>query len=366
VVAPDSFKGSCRADEAAQALARGWLAQRPRDGLVLRPLADGGEGTLDVLAAGTPGSRMVEVGPVRGPLGAPTPGRYLLLPDATAAVELAVASGLQVSRRLDPLRASTFGTGQLMLEALRRGASRLVLAVGGSATTDGGSGLLQALGLRLVDDAGRDVAGGGAGLLRLHRADAGALVAPPPRGVEVLVDVTNPLLGARGAAAVFAPQKGADADDVAVLERALARWAEVAGGDPQAPGAGAAGGTAYGVATWWRARLVPGADHLAELVGLEAALAGADVVVTGEGRFDATSLGGKVVGAVLRRAAGMASVHVVCGQAEQGLRVDGTPMPHVLALTELAGSAEAASDNAPHWLRVAAARLAAQYAGRAR
>ncbi|MGN6610928.1 MAG: glycerate kinase, partial [Angustibacter sp.] len=321
--------------------------------------------TLDVMAASTPGSRLVEVGPVRGPLGAPTPGRYLLLPDGTAVVELAVASGLHVSDpadRPDPLRANTFGTGQIILEALRRGASRLVLAVGGSATTDGGTGLLQALGLRLVDADRRDLPGGGAGLLEVHRADAGALVAPPSGGVQVLVDVANPLLGARGAAAVFAPQKGADAGDVVTLEHGLTRWAELSGGDPQAPGTGAAGGTAYGVATWWGARLVPGADHVAELVGLDAAVADADVVITGEGRFDATSLGGKVVGAVLRRAAaGSATVHVVCGQAEQGVRADGAVVPHVLALTDLAGSVEAAIGDAQRWLRVAGAHLAEGY-----
>ena len=359
LVAPDSFKGTCPADAAAQALAQGWLSRRPGDDVVLRPLADGGEGTLDVMAGSVPGSRVVEVGAVRGPLGAPTLGRYLVLPDATAVVELAVASGLHLVPRPDPLRASTFGTGQIIREALRRGTSRLVLAVGGSATTDGGSGLLQALGLRALDSAGGDVPAGGAGLLRLHRIEVGALVAAPAGGVQVLVDVLNPLLGAQGAAAVFAPQKGAAAADIATLERALTRWADLSGGDPQAPGAGAAGGTAYGVATWWGARLVPGADHVAELVGLDAAVAAADVVITGEGRFDTTSLGGKVVGAVLRRAAGHRSeVDVVCGQADTGLRVDGPVVPRVLALADAAGSVEAATTDARRWLSVAGALVA--------
>ncbi|KQX63637.1 glycerate kinase [Angustibacter sp. Root456] len=369
VIAPDSFKGSCPADLAAQALADGWLSGRPRDEVALRPLADGGEGTLDVMAASTQGSRIVDVGAVRGPLGAPTPGRYLALADGTVVVELAVASGLHLAASsgpadpadpADPLRASTFGTGQIIKEALRRGATRLVLAVGGSATTDGGSGLLQALGLRLVDAAGRDVPDGGAGLLQLHRADADGLIAPPLGGVEVLVDVVNPLLGPRGAAAVFAPQKGADADAVATLERGLARWAELSGGDPQTPGAGAAGGTAYGVATWWGAHLVPGADHVAELVGLGAAVARSDVVITGEGRFDATSLGGKVVGAVLRRAvAAGARVHVVCGRADADVRVPGgAAVPQVLALADLAGSAQAAMADPQRWLRAAGVRLA--------
>jgi glycerate kinase len=313
------------------------------------------------MAASTPGSRMVEVGPVRGPLAAPTPGRYLTLANGTAVVELAVASGLQLAASSgppDPLRASTYGTGQVIKEAQRRGATRLVLAVGGSATTDGGSGLLQALGLRLLDVTGGDVPDGGAGLTRLHRVDASGLVAPPPDGVEVLVDVVNPLLGPRGAATVFAPQKGADVDAVATLERGLSRWAELSGGDPQTPGAGAAGGTAYGVATWWGARLVPGADHVAELVGLDAAVADADVVITGEGRFDATSLGGKVVGAVLRRATGTATVHVVCGQAERGPRFDAAVAAHVVTLADLAGSAEASMSDARHWLAEAGAQLA--------
>lgn len=364
VVAPDSFKGSCPADEAGQALAHGWLSRRPADEVVVRPLADGGEGTLAVMASSIPGSRVVEVRPVRGPLGAPTPARYLALPDGTAVVELAVASGLHVAARPDPLRASTFGTGQIILAALRRGASRLVLAVGGSATTDGGSGLLQALGLRLLDAGGGDVPAGGVGLLRLHRVDAGALVAPPTGGVEVLVDVDNPLLGPRGAAPVFAPQKGADAGDVVTLERGLARWAELSGGAPSTPGAGAAGGTAYGVAAWWGAQLVPGADLVAELVGLDAAVAAADVVITGEGRFDATSLGGKVVGAVLRRASGTTAVHVVCGQAEGDVRVGGPVVPHVLTLADLAGSAEASMRDARHWLAEAGAHLAEAYLDR--
>lgn len=358
VVAPDSFKGTCPAHVAAQALTQGWLSQRPSDDVVQRPLADGGEGTVEVMAASAPGSRVVDVGPVRAPLGEPTPGRYLLLPDGTAVVELATASGLHVAGRLDPLRASTFGTGQVIAEAVRHGATRLVLAVGGSATTDGGSGLLQALGLRLLDAHGEPVPAGGLGLLELDRIDATTLLAPPADGVEVLVDVTNPLLGARGAAAVFGPQKGADADAVATLERALSRWAEVCGGDPQAPGAGAAGGTAYGVATWWDAHLVPGADHVAALVGLDAAVAGADVVITGEGRFDTTSLGGKVVGAVLRRVADGAVAHVVCGQADPGVRLDGPAAPQVLTLADLAGSVEASMADPQHWLRAAGTQLA--------
>ncbi|MGN6301487.1 MAG: glycerate kinase family protein [Angustibacter sp.] len=359
VVAPDSFKGSCPAHEAARALAQGWLSQRPGDDVRLRPLADGGEGTLEVMAAAVPGSRVVAAGPVRGPLGEPTPGRYLRLPDGTAVVELAVASGLHLVDRLDPLRASTFGTGQIIARALGSNPSRLVLAVGGSATTDGGSGLLQALGLRADDPQGRPVPSGGAGLLRLERVDAGALVAPPAGGVEVLVDVINPLLGPGGAAAVFAPQKGADPQDVATLERGLARWAELSGGDPQAAGAGAAGGTAYGVATWWGARLVPGADQVADLVDLDAELAAADVVVTGEGRFDATSLGGKVVGTVLRRAGRCAAdALVVCGQVDTDPAVDGAAAPQVLALADLAGDPEASMADPLRWLQEAGARLA--------
>lgn len=359
VVAPDSFKGSCDARTGAQALAQGWLSQRPGDDIILLPLADGGEGTMEVVAGSVPGSRVVDVGAVRGPLDSPVRGRYLLLPDRTAVVELAVASGLHLAVPPKPLHASTFGTGQIIDAAMRAGAQRVVLTLGGSATTDGGCGLLHALGLVVVDRAGRAVASGGAGILQAHRVDSGALLTPPTGGVEVLVDVTSPLLGPRGAAAVFAPQKGAGADDVALLERALTRWAELSGGDPQAAGAGAAGGTAYGVATWWQGRIASGAEHVARLVGLDSAIADADVLVTGEGRFDATSLDGKAVGAALRLAARHAvAVHVVCGQADASLPFNGTQSPQLLVLAGLAGSAEASMADAPRWLRQAGAQLA--------
>lgn len=302
VVAPDSFKGSLAADDAARALARGWLAHRPGDDVRLVPLADGGEGTVDAFAAALPDAERRTV-TVPGPDGRAVSAAWLLLPDGAAVLELAQSSGLPLMRAPDPLGAHTYGLGAVARAALDAGATRLVVGLGGSASTDGGTGALRALGLRLRDARGRDLPLGGAALTDLVQFDTTGLIPAPPGGTQLLVDVTAPLIGPAGAAAVFGPQKGAGPVDVAVLDAALRRFAELAGGDPDEAGAGAAGGTAYGLATLWGARITPGASTIAELVGLVDALAGADVVLTGEGRFDETSLTGKVVGSLLESAA---------------------------------------------------------------
>ncbi|WP_433319624.1 glycerate kinase [Micromonospora chersina] len=347
VVAPDSFKGSVTADDAARALARGWLAHRPGDDVRLLPLADGGEGTVDAFAAALPDAERRTM-TVPGPDGRPVSAAWLLLPDGTAVLELAQSSGLPLMRRPDPLGAHTYGLGVVARAALAAGATRLVIGLGGSASTDGGAGALSALGLRLQDEGGRDLPLGGAALADLARLDATYLLPAPPAGVQLLVDVTAPLTGPAGAAAVYGPQKGAGAADVTLLDRALRRFAELAGGDPDEPGAGAAGGTAYGLATLWGATITPGASTIAALVGLADALAGADVVLTGEGRFDETSLTGKVVGSLLQAAGSAgASVGVVAGQI-------GGPIPGSVSaavpLVELAGSVEAALSDPARWL----------------
>ncbi|RZS80224.1 glycerate kinase [Motilibacter rhizosphaerae] len=355
VLAPDSFKGTVPATRVAAALADGWRSVRPGDELVLLPLADGGEGSLDALELAVPGAVRRAVPGVSGPDGRPVDAAWLLLPDRTGVAELAVASGLPLLDRPDPLGAHTRGLGEVLAAALAEGVDRLVVCVGGSASTDGGTGLLAALGVRFLDGDGRPLPLGGGALDRLSAVDLHRLVAAPPGGVDVLVDVAAPLTGPAGAAAVFGPQKGASPGDVALLDRGLLRLASLLGGDPAAPGAGAAGGTAYGLAAAWGARLVPGAARVAELVGLAAALAGADLLVTGEGRFDATSLTGKAPAhaLALARDAGVRTA-VVAGQLAIA-----PPADTALALVDLAGGVAPALAEPEEHLRAAGAALAA-------
>ncbi len=360
LIAPDSFKGSLAAGDAARALARGWLARRPADEVRLLPLADGGEGTLDAFASALPDAkRMTET--VGGPDGRTVVADWLLLPDGSAVIELAQSSGLPLMHIPDPLGAHTCGLGAVMRAAMDKGATRLIVGLGGSASTDGGTGALRALGLRLLDSAGHDLPPGGAALVDLARIDVDGLLPPPPGGIDVLVDVTAPLTGPTGAAATFGPQKGAQPDEVELLDRALRRWAEVAGGRPDEPGCGAAGGTSYGLATVWGARIMPGARTISDLVGIPAALATADIVITGEGCFDQTSLTGKVVGSLLdqARTAGV-PIGVVAGQV-------GGPVPgavsEAISLVDLAGSVAAALDDPAIWLVEAGTLIAQRLAG---
>ena len=355
VVAPDSFKGSIGAAEAAAALAEGWRGARPGDELVCLPLADGGEGTLQVLAAADAAARWHPV-PVTGPDGGLVPSRWLERHDGTGYVELAEASGLPLMTALDPLGAQTTGTGELIARAVDAGVRRIVIALGGSASTDGGTGALSALGARFLDAAGQELAPGGGALAGLASADLTGLRPPPPGGVTCLTDVRAPLLGPRGAAAVFGPQKGADAAQVAVLEAGLARLAFVLGGDPGAPGAGAAGGTGYGFAAAWGADITPGAAELCRVVGLDRELDRAGLVLTGEGCYDATSGDGKITGTVLAAAAraGVPAA-IVAGV------IAADPPPGVtaaVALDALAGGAAAAMANPGRWLREAGRMLA--------
>ena len=355
VIAPDSFKGSLSARQVAAAIADGWRSVRPNDELVLLPQADGGEGTLDAVEAAIPASVRRSAGDVTGPDGRPTPGQWLQLPGGVAVIELADTSGLPLMGELDPRGATTRGLGEVARAALEAGAASLVITLGGSASTDGGAGALQALGLRLLDDAGHDLPAGGAALARLHSIDATDLLAPPAAGVLLLTDVDAPLTGERGAAAVFGPQKGATVDDIDELDAALARFAEVLGSPALAdtPGTGAAGGCAFGLAAAWGGRIVPGAGYLAELSGLPEMLATADVVITGEGRFDEQSLGGKVVGQLLDRAR-VAGVRagVIAGQ------VSADPGVWSASLVELSGSVASAIADPETWLRAAGAAAA--------
>ena len=359
VVAPDSFKGSIGAADAAVALAEGWRDARPGDELVCVPLADGGEGTLEVLAATVPASTGPAPGwhpvQVTGPDGETVTSCWLELPHATACIELARASGLPLMAAPDPLGAQTTGTGELVASALDTGACRIVIALGGSASTDGGTGALTALGARFLDAAGQQLRAGGGALCGLASADLTGLRPPPPGGVVCLTDVRAPLLGRRGAAAVFGPQKGAGPAEVAVLEAGLARLARVLGGDPEAPGAGAAGGTGYGFAAAWGADITPGAAELCRIVGLDRELARADLVITGEGGYDATSGDGKVTGTVLAAAARAA---VPAALVAGTIAADPPPGTASVALAGLAGGAAAAAEDPRRWLRAAGQFLA--------
>jgi glycerate 2-kinase len=358
LLAPDSFKGSATASAAAAALARGWLAERPGDQVTCLPLADGGEGTLDVLAAAVQGARWHRA-LVTGPGGAPVDCAWLELPGGTAAVELARASGLPLLARPDPMHAQTTGLGEVIGQALDHGARAIVIGLGGSASTDGGTGALAALGARFLDAAGHELPPGGGALPRLAAADLAALRPPPPGGVACLTDVTAPLLGPLGAAAVFGPQKGAGPRQVARLDAGLARLAELLGGEPGARGAGAAGGTGYGLAAGWGAALTPGAAELARLAGLDRALAAADLAVTGEGRFDPSSLTGKVTGAVIAAAAAAGvPAALVAGQ------LGGAPpaAAAVVTLAGLAGGPGPALADPGHWLGEAGRALAREAA----
>jgi glycerate kinase len=305
LVAPQEFKGTLTAAEAATALAEGLRQGAPGVELDVAPLADGGPGTVDALLAGVGGERVTRT--VRGPLGTPVRATYGLLDSGrTAVIEMAVASGLSLLApgERDPRRSSTSGTGELMRAALDAGCERLILGLGGSATNDGGTGALAALGFRFLDEHGAPLPPGGATLRRLARVDTGGRH-PRLAEVELLVatDVTAPLLGPDGASRLFGPQKGADAATVAELESALARFAEVvAPGLAQAPGAGAAGGFGYGLAALAGGRLVSGYGMVARTLRLPERLAAADVVLTGEGRFDRQTALGKGPGALAREA----------------------------------------------------------------
>jgi glycerate 2-kinase len=358
VIAPDSLKGTLTASAAADALAAGWRSERPDDEVLTLPLADGGEGTLEALAHDVPAGCWRRAA-VTGPDGRPVDAAWLLLPDGTAVVEMARAAGLPLLDRPDPLGATTRGLGELLAAVVADpGVHRVMLTLGGSATTDGGTGALAALGARFLDADGVELPPGGGALARLDRVDLTDLVPPPPGGVQCLVDVTAPLLGPLGAAGQFGPQKGASPEQVSALDGALARLADLLGGDREAPGAGAAGGTAYGFASCWGATFVSGAQAVAAAAGLDDALAGATLAVTGEGQFDAQSLRGKVVGDLVDRAgrAGV-PVAVVAGRVDAGAR-GGLPVARALALTELAGSVEGAMADPARWLTVAGSRLA--------
>lgn len=357
VVALDSFKGTIGAAEACRTVEAAWLDARPQDSVVLRPMADGGEGTVDAFAVAVDGATREAV-TVRGPDGGVVTSSWLLLPGGTGVVELASTSGIELlgERRL-PFDADTFGFGQAIAASLAYGVDRLVLGIGSSASTDGGVGMLRALGARFLDSDGSDIAPGLRGLADLASVDLAGLVPLPDGGVRVLSDVTNPLLGPTGAAAVFGPQKGLQAYDVASADRALGHLAGFLAADPWQPGAGAAGGTGFALLAWG-GELVPGANEVAELVDLSGALTGADLAITGEGFFDDQSLHGKAPGFVAD-AAGTAGAPVALIAGGLSADADLSAFVESRSLTGLAGSAQRAVADPRLWLGEAARQIAA-------
>ena len=340
VIAPDKFKGTLTAGQVAAHLAAGLGRARPGLKTVQVPVADGGDGTVD--AAQAAGYRRIEIG-VRGPTGKPVTASFALLDD-TAIIESAQACGLTrlPSGTPAPLTATSRGVGELILAAVRMRAKRIVLGLGGVACTDGGAGLVTALGGRLVDESGIELPPGGAALARLHHVDLSGLRDLP--GIEVIAatDVDNPLLGPRGAAAVYAPQKGASADDVTVLETGLARWADVA---EQAagfrkrdePGAGAAGGLGFAALGFLGAVMQPGIELMLDLLSFGEHLPGARLVITGEGALDRQTLHGKAPAGVARAAAAavpdvpVVAVAGVCSLTPDQLRSAGIARAYALA-----------------------------------
>ncbi|SDR82811.1 glycerate kinase [Microlunatus soli] len=357
LVAPDSFKGSLSAADAATAIAAGWRRVRPSDELQQIPLADGGEGTVDAIAAARPDGVRHVVDGLTGPDGRPVAASWLQLGSDTAVIEMAAVAGLPLMAEPDAVGSTTRGLGELIGAALDAGMSTVIVGAGGSATTDGGAGALVALGLELLDPDGAPIPDGGAGLQRLATVRGAAR---RPAKLIMLSDVDAPLLGEHGAAAVFGPQKGADAAQIGLLDGALRQFAIALGGSHDLPGMGAAGGLGYGLVSGLGAEIVPGAAYLSELAGLDRAIGSADVVITGEGRFDATSLGGKVVGHVfelLDRAGPEIPTErfVVAGQI--GLHPEGV---HTWGLADLAGSVDAAIAEPARWLSEAGASAASR------
>jgi glycerate 2-kinase len=372
VVAPNAFKGSLTAVEAARAMAEGARRAFPSADIAAIPIADGGDGTVDALVVAARGERRRVR--VRGPLGEPVEAEYGLIDaGACAVIEMARAAGLALVRAgsRDPRVTTTYGVGELMQHAHDSGARRFVVGIGGSATNDGGGGMAQALGYHLLDERGVELPPGGAALDRLARIDRGGVHSDWTQvQVEVACDVTNPLTGPDGASAVYGPQKGATPEMVEQLDRALHRLAEVIRRDlgvdvERLPGAGAAGGLGAGLRAFVGGRLARGAEMVMEALHLDDRLRGASLVVTGEGRLDAqTARFGKGPAAIARlaRAAGIPVIAIggsVADEAELRLVFDATD-----SLAGATTSVDQAMAHAPQLLAAATERALSAFYSR--
>lgn len=299
VIAIDSFKGSLTSLEAGKAVKDAVLRADPSAEVIIRPLADGGEGTVEAMAIGL-GGEMIEA-EVTGPLGEPVRAKYCIVKGSTAVIEMAAAAGLPLvpADKRDPMNTTTYGVGELIRDAIARGCRSFIVGIGGSATNDGGIGMLSALGFEFLDKSGNIIPLGAKGLGLLASVSTENVL--PELGecsFRVACDVNNPLCGERGCSAVYGPQKGATPESVEIMDKWLARYAEIAknvfpNADPECPGAGAAGGMGFAFKTFMNAALESGISIILDETELERYIADADIVVTGEGRLDFQTVMGK-------------------------------------------------------------------------
>lgn len=373
LIAPNAFKGSLSPLEVSRAMLDGVKAAIPGADACLQvlPVSDGGDGLMGVIVHHA-GGRILKAN-VHGPNGRRRLARFAILPDGrTAVVEMAEASGLALleGQRLSPLKASSFGTGELIRSALKEGATLIIVGLGGSATNDGGAGAAQALGVVLYDAHGKSLQAGAGELLRLSGIDMTGIY-PRLKGARIIgvSDVKNPLLGKYGSARVYGPQKGASRKDVRIMGRALVRYSHIIksqlGKDVgYMPGGAAAGGLAAGLSAFFDARLVNGADYVLDLLGAKLAIETADMVITGEGRLDFQSFFGKVPVAVSRmaKAAGKPAVFI-CGKCfvkgKRLLRQNG--ITHVVSLEEVGATKKDTMSGAARWVKKAAEYAVKQF-----
>ncbi len=358
IVASDSFKGTMTALEAGFAIRAGWLTVRPGDEVVVVAMADGGEGTLDIVHHTSPGSTIVPVGKVSGPGGSLIASHYAVLPNDTALVELAVSSGITLMNPLDAWGATTAGLGETIARALDDGLRHIVVALGGSASTDAGLGALHALGFRAITDDGKPLGPGAGRFDRIVSFETSKL-REIPGGVTVLRDTTATFMEAPR---MFGPQKGATPGDVERLEGLFQHLIEISGDTSHhlEPGSGAAGGAGWGLSFFAGASIVDGAEKVSHLVGLPAMCDEADIVITGEGCFDETSLTGKVTGAVISQATDRGlPVGVIAGV------VEAPDAPGVLtaSLMDVAGGSRKAMADPVRWATATARELAYRMTG---
>ena len=354
LICVDSFKGSIDSKAAANSIADGWSAIRPADQIETLAFADGGEGTLDAVHRATPGSRLQSV------TGQDSNREisFLAISKDTALVELARICGLEVDGRSDPHGASSYRLGLGIRQAIEMGHKIIWVGLGGSACSDGGAGAMQALGAKLLRADGSPIEKGNRGLSELRTVDLDDLLIPEGVSLILLTDVENPLLGPKGAIRVFSKQKGASESDFAQMEENLQTLsALLPETNPELPGSGAAGGTAFGLMALG-GQIRSGARHIAELIGLESKIALADLVITGEGSFDSQTQAGKAVAIVAQiTSASSKTCYLVAGQIKGDLSL----FAGSVAISDLAPSIESSMQSASTWLQKAGEKLAGQF-----
>jgi len=364
LIAPNSMKGSLSAIRFAEITEQAFQETDPHLFRTRKvPVADGGDGTAEVLMNAL-GLQKYSLN-VRDPLGRMVPA-FFGYSHKTAVIEMASASGMRLLRtsELNPMKTSSFGTGQLLMKAVRLGATRIYLGVGGSATVDGGTGILEALGFSFFDHNGNRLSGKGENLARITRITANRIKIPPQLEIRIISDVSNPLLGESGAARLYAPQKGATPEMTELLEKGLQHFEKIVAESSgkhtaKLPGAGAAGGIAVGLVSLLNAEIRQGAGFILENLSFTKHLKWADIVITGEGKFDRQSLQGKAPAAVAEKARKFHKpVYAIVGENRYPKQ---TLFDHVYSLTDMAGSSEQAIKKAGEWLYALTKILAQNY-----